>query len=625
MTEKNTYKSSDIQVLTDIEHVRKRTQIYLGSMHGTEYSFPVFNTDKIEIHQDCKFTPSVLKSFGEIVDNSIDEFSQVYSKNHKLIVKADTKLGKYTITDNGRGVPIDMHETGKHTPEVVFSILRSGRNFEDDKKAGVIGQNGVGSSCVNFISKEFKIKINRDKKQYKQVFENGCSFVGKPIISKGSTKTGTEISFQLDDTVFTDISLPNELVKEKCRAIAFTNPGIEVVYNDESFKYKKGLQDIIPDDTTHFRFAHIDNDRIFEFFVCFDSVKSENEQIFTWLNSSLLLDGGSCNTQFMNAFTDKVISHLAKEAKKQKCKVTRNDIRENLLILGNIKISDPEFDSQSKLRLVGPYMRLDMDELIDKSWSLFVRRNKDWFEEIMKRAHRRHHTKANQNAIKDHLKSNRKRVDGFKDCTSKNRMDCTVFITEGQSASAEISTCRDPEFHASFALTGKINNVYGSTPAQLLQMGKITNMLKVIGLVPGVKATKQNLNFGNICISTDSDVDGADIYSLLINIFYQFWPELFQMDIPIIHRLTAPNLVAYNKKDRVHFVDMDEFNKVQNKYKNHSIVYYKGLGSMILDDWKMILSNLETYCIPMKHDDELHDIIQLLFSDNTDARKEWLM
>jgi len=620
----NNYTSSDIQVLTDQEHVRKRTPIYLGSMHDTDYLLPVFENNSINV-KEVSFTPAVLKAFGEIVDNSIDEFSQVYSKRHKLIINGETKIGKYTVTDNGRGIPIDMHTSGKHTPELALANLRSGRNFEDDKKAGVIGQNGVGSACVNFVSKEFLVKINRESKEYLQVFENGCSFIGKPIIQKGPRKTGTSVTFTLDDKIFNNVALPEELIREKCRALAFSNPGIEVVYNKESFKYKNGLDDIISQfGVDYFKFSRHVDDKVFEFFVVFGVNKNENEQIFTWLNSSLLFDGGSCNTQFMNAFTDKVIKHLEREAKKQKCKVTRNDVKEKLLIFGNIKISDPEFDSQAKTRLVGPSLRWEMDQLIADTWSQFTRRSKAWFEVVLENAHRRHHTRANTKAISDHLKVNRKRVDGFKDATSKNRKECTLLITEGLSAASEIISCRNPKLHASFALTGKINNVYDTTPAQLLQMGKITNLLTVLGLTPGIKATPNNLNFGQICISTDADPDGADIFSLLINIFYQFWPELFKMDKPIVHRLIAPNLVAYNKKERVHFADMDDFLKVETKYKNHDIVYYKGLGSMIKDDWKMILKDLNKYCIPMVDDSNFSGVIDLLFNDNADDRKEWL-
>jgi DNA gyrase/topoisomerase IV subunit B len=398
-----------------------------------------------------------------------------------------------------------------------------------------------------------------------------------------------------------------------------------VIYNKESFKYKNGLDDIISKmNSPYFKFSHQIGDKIFEFFIVFDINKDENEQIFTWLNSSLLFDGGSCNTQFLNAFTDKVINHLAKEAKKQKCKVTRNDVKDKLLIFGNIKISDPEFDSQAKTRLVGPSLRTEMNELISESWNSFSRKNKEWFEEVLKNAHRRHHSKADSSAIKDHLKVNRKRVEGFKDATSKNRPECSCLITEGLSAAAEIQSCRDPKTIASFALTGKINNVFGATPAQLLKMGKITNMLSVLGLTPGIKATPANLNFGKICISVDSDVDGSHIMGLLVNIFYQFWPEIFKFEKPMVYRLLAPLLVAINKKERVYFSSMEEFNKVENKYKNYNVVYYKGLGSMERCDWVEILNNLEDYLLPItydKHFDETHD---MLFSDDVQPRKDWL-
>ena len=155
-------------------------------------------------------------------------------------------------------------------------------------------------------------------------------------------------------------------------------------------------------------------------------------------------------------------------------------------------------------------------------------------------------------------------------------------------------------------------------------MGKLTNLLSVIGLTPGIKATSQNLNFGKIVISTDSDPDGGSIFSLLVNMFYKYWPELFTSDTPLVYRLLAPNLVAYNKKERIYFPDMIEFNKVANKYKNHTVVYYKGLGSMEKLDWTTMLEDLDRYILPMEYDDNFNAIIKLLFSDNADNRKEWL-
>jgi len=620
------YTGTDIQVLSDQEHVRIRTSIYMGSMHSTTYEIPVFG-DEFQI-KTVEFIPAVLKTVGEIVDNSIDEFSNVYSKRHHLIVKAEPNSGEYTVIDNGRGIPIDMHKTGRYSPEVALASLRAGRNFGDDKNIGVIGQNGVGSSCVNFLSTEFEVIINRDNKKYHQIFENGCKIINDPIIAKSDEKAGTQITFKLDQSIFSDVKLPEDLIREKCRAVAFTNPYIKVNYNNQSFKFRKGLEDVVlnmmTSDSTFNRFEYKKNNVTIEFFVINGLISGEDEKIFTWLNSSMLFEGGICNTQFLNSFYTKIISYLEKDAKKQKCKVTKNDIRENLLILGNIKISDPEFDSQSKVRLVGPSLKKEMDLMLDEAWNTFSRKNKKWFEEILERAYNRHHTQINKKAIDDHKKSAKHRVDGLIEANDRDRTKCMLFISEGLSAASEIQNVRDPKIHASFPLTGKINNVYGSTAAELLKMGKITNMLHAIGLIPGYIASLANIRYGKIIISTDADPDGADIFVLLINIFYQFWPELFTENKPIIYRLNAPNIVAVKGKKRIHFATLNDYEKVKDKYSGYEINYFKGLGSMITEDWKILLSNLNNHCIPVTEDGNIKNILTLLFSDDTEKRKQWL-
>lgn len=193
------------------------------------------------------------------------------------------------------------------------------------------------------------------------------------------------------------------------------------------------------------------------------------------------------------------------------------------------------------------------------------------------------------------------------------------------SASVEIQSNRDPQFHAAFALTGVVNNVYNATPAQLLKMGKLTDLLTVLGLTPDVKATRDNINFGSIVISTDADPDGSSIMTILVNMLYKFWPDLFKGDTPIVYRLMSPNLVAYNKKERVYFSSMVEFKKVEKQYKNHTIVYYKGLGSMTSEDWIEILGNVDKYTLPIVYDEDFDATMKLLFSDDADSRKHWLM
>lgn len=617
------YTSKDIQVLTDREHVRKRTQVYLGNMSETIYSIPIFNIKgnifKIE---EISFIPAAYKAVGEIIDNCIDEFAQINNKNKTLRIDAHPEVGEYTITDNGRGIPIDKHETGNYTPEVALSSLRSGRNFEDELTKGVIGQNGVGSACTNYCSEYFNVDIHRDGKRYRQKYFNGAETSTKPSIRKGSEKkTGTSIEFKLDGTIFSNVSLPNVLIENRAIEIALTNPGITTEYNGKSFKFKKGFHDVVKNiSNNYFRFE-LDGD---EFFVIFDVYEGIDEKIFSWVNSSLLFDGGICNTQFLNAFCDKVISQLEREAKKNKCVVTKNDIRQNLLILGNLRISNPEYDAQSKTRLTGPQRRKEMDQLLDNGWSSFNRKNKDWLNEVLQRAIVRHHSSANKKALKDHKKNLSKKVPGLVDATSKDRSETKLFVTEGLSAASQIIQVRNPKIHGSYPLTGKINNVYGSSISQLLKMGKITDLLTALGLVPGQKAIRDDLNFGKLIIATDADVDGGSIFNLLINLFYQFWPELFDPDqTPFIHRIVTPNIIASKGNKKKYFTTREEFDKVSPKYKNWNVTYIKGLGSLSKEDYEELLMD-DQYLLPVVDDGNIKNILNLLFSDNVDARKKWL-
>lgn len=616
---KKSYNETDIQVLSDVEHVKKRVSVYLGSNNPATYTIPLYN-DTFSV-TDVTFVPATYKAVGECLDNVVDEYTQHMPKKPLITILADPQIGYYQIQDAGRGVPIGKHETGKYTPEVVFDSLRSGRNFSDDRQAGVIGMNGMGVSLTRICSTEFNVTINREGKKYTQRFLSDKTFKPK-IITGPKAKTGTQVEFTLDPSVFKDIKLPNVLLRNRAIEIAATNPGIQVQYNDEKFVFKKGFEDIVKSmSNQYFKFEADD----MEFFVIFDVNKNIDEQIFTYVNSSLLFDGGICNTQFLNAFYAKAVDHLATAAKKQKCEVTKNDVRQNLLVIGNMKIANPEYDAQSKTRLTGPNLRKEFKDYIDNQWSSFARKNKKWLEDVLERACDRHHITANKQAVKEMAKQSRKKILGLNDATSKNRFDCQLLITEGKSAAASITSVRNPATTASFPLTGKVNNVYGMTVAQLLKAGKITDLLTSIGLVPGQKALRGNLRYGKIVIATDADYDGNDIFTLLVNIFFQFWPELFDQDYePIVHRLIAPNVVAVKGTKRIHFTSRNDYEKVKHKYKGYEISYYKGLGSMVQEDWKMILDGQTDTLIPIIDDGKLNTTLELLFGPDANKRKSWL-
>jgi DNA gyrase/topoisomerase IV subunit B len=622
MPNENNYTSSDIKVLSDREHVRLRVEIYLGNTHRTNYSIPLFLNNKFEI-KEINFVPAVYKACNECIDNILDEFTQHRPKNPLITIGAHPILGMYEIEDNGRGVPIGKHETGKYTPEVVFSSLRSGRNFKENKNVGVIGMNGMGVSLTCMVSTEFKIEIHRDKKRYIQRFSDGADSVSKPSIRKYSgNKTGTKVQFQLDPEVFEDITLPDELMENRAMEIALTNPGVTSEYNRKKYKYKRGFEDIIKKiSDQYFKF---ETDEM-EFFVIFGVNDNLDEQIFTWVNSSLLFDGGICNTQFLNVFYDKTIGHLAKDAKKLKCEVTKNDVRNHLLVIGNLRVSDPQYDAQSKTRLTGPNLRNKIMAMVETQWTGFSRKNKTWLSEVLDRAMVRYHAKANKDAINKHRKNLTKKIPKLMDATSKNRSECQLLITEGDSAASMITDVRDPKIHGSLPLMGKINNVYGTTPAQLLKMGKITDLLTAVGLIPGQRALRSELNYGKLIIATDADVDGGDIFTLLINLLFTYWPELFDKRYePFIYRLVAPNVCAVKKDKRVHFPTREAYEKTKGKYKSWSIKYFKGLGSMVREDWEMILTGQTNTLIPMVDDGRIKSVLKLLFSNDANARKEWL-
>lgn len=628
MAKDKKYTGADIQALSDRDHVRLRTQIYLGNMHEATYNIPLLTEDTLRI-KEVEFIPAVYKAIGEVVDNALDEFSHLTSKIKLLKLEAKPDTGWYSVGDNGRGIPIDMHATGVHTPQVALGSLKAGRNFTDDKEVGVIGQNGVGAACTNYCSSEFDVTIQRDGKKYVQRFVDGADKASRPKITPATgTGTGTTISFQLDPKVFKSVALPDELIRNRAIEIAMTNPDVTVEYNGERFRFKKGLLDLV---------AQIAADKVFycfevnepnvtgEIFVVLDAHNGLDEQMYTWVNSSLLFDGGKCNTQFFNGLFDRVLAHLERAAKKTKTEVTRNDARQGLLVLANLKVKNPEYDSQAKTRLTGPDLRKELTTALDTQWKVFAKRADSWLEGILERANDRHHKQADKEAQKEHAKKISKRVVGLLDATSRNRSECRILITEGESAKSQITEARDPETTAAFALTGKINNVYGCTVAQALKMGKITELLAAIGLTPGKKAVRGELNYGFTVVATDADFDGDDIFTLLVNLFYHFWPELFDKRYPpFIYRLVAPNICVVKGKQRVHFTRRDDYERVKDKYKGYEVRYYKGLGSMAPADWEMILSGKSDTMIPIVDDGKMDQTLKLLFSEDADARKAWL-
>lgn len=625
MTEQ--YTSDDVQVLDDIQHVRMRTQVYLGNMNEVTMSVPSFVGDAFSV-TEMTFVPAALRAICEIIDNAVDEFTNAKTAKATLEVTFDPINNKITVADNGRGVPIDRHASGPHTPEVVFGSLRSGRNFKAGKATGVRGMNGVGSSVTNFTSTLFEIEITRDGKRYQQEFRDGSNIRSEPVItSTTSKKTGTKIGFILDPSVYKNERVPEALLLSVLQGVALCNTNVTVEYTNVStnrkhkFAYKGGFEDVVKKIApSYYRFNQGDH----ELFVVPDFHQELDEQVFTWANSGLLLDGGLCNTQFVNAFCDAAVEACTPLAKKQKCDVTKNDVRRGMLVIGNLKVSDPEYDSQAKTRLTGPNLRNEMKQVVMEGWTGFARKNKAWIEAVVQRAAERHHGSSAKKAEKELSKKANKPVPGLLDAVNTNRSECSLIITEGLSAASMIEDVRDASKIGSFPLTGKFNNVWGCKVGELLSMSKLTNLLAAMKLIPGKKANVDALHFGKILVASDADPDGDAIFSLVIALLYNFWPELFDPKAkPIVYRLIAPNVCCIKGKKRVHFARRQDYEAVKDQYSGWTANYYKGLASMEAEDWAMVLGNPDCR-VPVIDDGSIKETMELLFGKDTDARKVWL-
>lgn len=447
MADKN-YSADDIRVLSDREHVRLRTAIYLGSTEETSYEVPIFGKDDIKIKQK-HFIPALFKAFNEISDNAIDELTQLKKKDKKVTVMHDTIQNKYKVCDNGRGVPIDMHkQTNRYTPETVFTELRSGRNFDDDAKdSGVIGTNGVGSSCVAMLSEEFNVTIRRDGKFYEQMYRDGTASIDEPSINTYNGKdTGTCIEFKYDTSLpqFVSTKVDAELINNRVVEIALNNPEIELSYSrkqldedgeeeqvSESYHFKGGMAEYIKRVSERFfEFKYDHEEFTAKYYIILDKYQGIDEKIFVYVNSSLLFEGGTAAHMFFNTFFTSVGEKLKSEIKKRKIDLNKNDVRQNLMVIADVKMKNPRYDNQSKTRLISQEIKKHIDKMVTDQIAKFLSTNKDWVDEVLDRAEFRQRI-ADMAEVKKKQKKRKGKLAKLIDCYSKDRSICSIAFSEG--------------------------------------------------------------------------------------------------------------------------------------------------------------------------------------------------
>lgn len=609
------------QVLDEIDHIRKRTGMYAGSVteqKSVEWIYDA-NTKKM-VKREISYIPALVKIFSEILDNAIDESRRAPDTLDSIRVTFEDD-GSISVQDNGRGIPVEIHQqTGKYIAETVFSNLRAGSNFNDEEDQQLIGTNGVGSTLTNVLSTHFRIESCDGKKLFRQDFWKGMRERDDPII-KEDTKNRTKISFTPDFEFFklTGLTEGNRLrMMKKVVDAAACNLGVKFYLNGDRIAVKDFddyialyADEYVTDSTPDWKVGISASDGF--------------EQI-SFINSVETYQGGSHVDYVMIQITDKVRDFIKR---KHKLEVKPAEIRGHMRVYISANVNRPKFSSQTKENMISSVKDYKTSwEVPDKMITKILKSNivqsiLDWAAAKAAQEEMKELRKMN----KDAAKNDPKRVEKFSDAIEKrDRYKCELYLAEGDSARKSIQEVRGKNpYIGSYALRGKLLNVTDCKTEDILGNNEIANLLTVIGLKIGEKVKSVNeLRFGKIVAMTDQDLDGHHISSLLFNFFAKFWPELFELGV--IYKLTTPLIIAKTKTEEIEFMDDADYEAWSKKAPKHTFERFKGLGTFTSKEFGKVMSKRESYLTKVeKLEDKDFKAINLAFSgDEADARKEWL-
>lgn len=619
-----------IQKLTDYSHVRLKTEMYLGSRSPHTQETIIYSEKGIPKIKELTWVPALYTFFREALDNAIDEVIG-HNSGDRIDVTVDPKTLTISIEDNGRGIPIDFDTDHKeYLATMVLTNARAGRNFGE--RGEVAGTNGIGISACNFCSEFMNLEIWRDKKKFTQSFKenplpNGDSLNKNKakIIDISSGKTGTKITFKPSALVFDSLILPEEFIKSRVFEIAISNPLIKIYYNGERLKVSPYVEKTLFPNIKPI-ILDIIQENIRSKFYIIPNFTDSGETIHTLVNNIPAFNGGVHIDLFRRSFYSTVLQALEGPAKRRKVTPNRSDINDGLLIYNITQMKAPDFDSQSKTRLINEWVgkavqqQVSDPELIKR----ILARNKEWVEMIFARAEERSNKKAVDETKKAAKSAKRAKVAGLLDATGRNREDCILFLAEGLSAISGMSSVRDPQRHGGLGLSGKILNINGEVPKKILDNKVLVDIMNALGLMIGEPATRSFMRYGKVFIAADMDADGMNITALLVNFFHTYWPELFDpKKEPFVHVFMTPFIIAEKGKQRKYWYahNYSEFNS--EEYKGWSVTRAKGLGTLTKEDWAQSLDH--PVSVPLIDDGKLKESLDLVFNGKrSDDRKNWI-
>ena len=604
--------------LDDIEHVILRPGMYIGSIKPHTSNKWLIDDGKTEM-REVTYNPGFLKIFDEIVTNSVDESKREGSKLTIVKIKVSKENNEISIWDNG-GIPVVKHTEHKEwIPEMIFSNLKSGSNFDDDEKRSWAGTNGVGSTLTNIYSSKFTISTCDGKNHYTQTFKNNMRERTKPSVKK-STKNHTEIKFTPDFEKFAMSSIDDdhyEMIKKRVYDLAACNSNLKIYFNGKVINFKN-FEDYIKLYTDDYFY---ETKRGHEWSIGLSLSESGFQQV-SFANSTETYDGGTHVDYIIN----QIISEMrAYYQMKHKVDVKPSELKNHMFLFLNSTVINPSFSSQTKEKLITEVKDFGTTFEVSKKFIQSVLKSEivnsilDWIEQKKN---------AQENKIQRDLNKrlSKIKVDKLIDSKGKERWKHSIGLFEGDSAISAFRKYRDPQTMGAFALRGKFVNVSEMSNSKLVGTKEVVNLMAAIGLKLGQPIDLKTLRYGKILFYVDADVDGNSIAASLLNFFYKYWPDMF--DRRMVCKVETPIVVAETRgrnKKKLFFYTQTEYNDWSKsaKLKDYEIKYKKGLAALVGDEYDDIINNPRLTLITK--DDVAGDSLETWFGKSSAPRKGELL
>ncbi len=614
----NNYSASNIQVLEGLDAVRKRPGMYIGDTGVRGLHHLVY----------------------EVVDNSIDEALAGFCTQIDVMIRKD---GFVCITDNGRGIPVDKHSSGKSALEVVMTVLHAGGKFDNNTYKVSGGLHGVGVSVVNALSQNLEVRVKRDSREWIQLYEYGKPTCDVKNIAQTS-QTGTSVAFKPDGKIFETTEFSYDILSKRLRELAYLNKGITITISDErdskneSFYFVGGIAEFV---------SHLNkNKTILHPVIYFEKEASNvmcevslqynntfNDNVYAYVNSIHTIEGGTHLAGFKSALTRSINEYSRQNKVIKEGSISGDDLKEGLCAIISVKIQNPQFEGQTKTKLGNTEVKGIVEQIVGESLRTYFEENPADARAICLKAVSAMQAREAAQKAKDLIR--RKSVlessvlpGKLADCTESDPKKCELYIVEGDSAGGSAKQGRDRKIQAILPLRGKILNVEKASINKFLESVEIRNLIMAIGTNFGSDFDMSKIRYDRIIIMTDADVDGAHIRTLILTLFFRYLKPLVEQGHvyiaqPPLYKLKASNRSAYAYDD----AELAKLLSDWGNPKGYHVQRYKGLGEMNPAQlWETTMDPKTRTMLKVTIDDAMKadELFTILMGDAVEPRRKFI-